>query len=213
MIKMLFQGDSITDAGRDRSDCHNLAGYPAIVAEKLRKLYPQEEFEFIDLGISGDRSAELVKRYENDFRAVNPDIVSIMIGINDVWHFFADPAKYVGADGFENNMLYVLKRLKSDTDAKIIMLEPYLLPAADKRCFKMDLCAIIERYRALAVEFADEYVPLDGLFAKETVNTPWQVFSDDGVHPSLKGERFIADLYVEAAVKLIDEIICKRHIG
>ena len=64
MIKMLFQGDSITDAGRDRSDCHNLAGYPALVAEKLRKLYPQEEFEFIDLGISGDRSAELVKRYD-----------------------------------------------------------------------------------------------------------------------------------------------------
>ena len=90
-MKILFQGDSITDAGRDRADSHDLGkGYPKYAAEFIRSAHPEIEFEFIDLGISGNQTKDLVARLEADFVDVQPDIVSIMIGINDVWHYVRD---------------------------------------------------------------------------------------------------------------------------
>ena len=67
-IKLLFQGDSITDMGRDRGDYHNLGeGYPKYAADYLKKKYTNIEFEFIDLGISGNQTKDLVKRLQTDF--------------------------------------------------------------------------------------------------------------------------------------------------
>ena len=82
-MKILFQGDSITDAGRDRSDSHNLGdGYPKYAAEFIKKAHPDTEFEFINLGISGNQTKDLVERLEADFIDIQPDIVSILIGIS-----------------------------------------------------------------------------------------------------------------------------------
>ena len=90
-IKLLFQGDSITDAGRDRNDIHNLGnGYPKYAAKFLAEKYPDIDFEFIDLGIGGDQTKNLVARLDKDFIDIQPDIVSILIGINDVWHYAAN---------------------------------------------------------------------------------------------------------------------------
>ena len=202
-MKILFQGDSITDAGRDKSDPHNLSGYSKIVSDMLKKKFPDTEFEFINLGISGNRTCDLVARYESDFKAIAPDIVSIMIGINDVWHYYADTLKYVSPESFENNYGYVLKNLKRDTDAKIIMMEPYLLPAPDFVKMRTDLYSLIDRCRYLAGLYADEYIPYDGLFAQACVKEPWQVFSNDGVHPALKGQQLIAKYYVDTVEKYI----------
>ena len=84
-IKLLFQGDSITDAGRAYGDCHNLGnGYPKYAAEYIAEKYPDVDFEFIDLGVSGNQTKDLVARLQSDFIDINPDIVSILIGINDV---------------------------------------------------------------------------------------------------------------------------------
>ncbi|MBR2375531.1 MAG: SGNH/GDSL hydrolase family protein [Clostridia bacterium] len=210
-MRILFQGDSITDAGRVRGDIHNLAGYTTMVAEILKKQYPNEEFEFINLGIGGNRTLDLVQRYETDFRDIQPDIVSIMIGVNDVWHAFAYPEKYISSEGTYSNYKYILRRLKADTNAKIVMLEPYLLPEESMKKMKMDLNAVIERCRELAVEFADEYVPLDGIFAKECMKTPWSAFCADGVHPGEKGQAIIAKYCAEAIANQIDEIIKNRN--
>lgn len=85
-MKVLFQGDSITDAGRDRTDPHYLGeGYPKYAAEALRAKFPNETFEFINLGISGDRTVDLLNRWQKDCIDVQPDVVSILIGVNDTW--------------------------------------------------------------------------------------------------------------------------------
>ena len=77
-IRLLFQGDSITDAGRSYDDPHILGdGYVKYAAECLRRAYPQAEFEFINLGISGNQTKDLVERLDRDFLTVQPDIVSI----------------------------------------------------------------------------------------------------------------------------------------
>lgn len=204
-MKILFQGDSITDAGRNREDKHDLGhGYAYYAAELLREKYPTIDFEFVDLGISGNCAFDLVKRLEEDFIAEQPDIFSILIGVNDTWHFSGANDNWMKHSYFEHCYRRVLTALKERTNAKILMLEQFLLPAADKAYFREDLNPKIDITRKLAIEFADEYVPTDGLLAREIVHTPWQKFSSDGVHPSPDGARLIAKWYVEAISKLIE---------
>ena len=86
-IKILFQGDSITDAGRDRRNYYNMgAGYPKYASESIVAAYPNTEFEFINLGISGNRTDQLFDRLYPDAIALEPDVISILVGVNDVWH-------------------------------------------------------------------------------------------------------------------------------
>ena len=202
-IKLLFQGDSITDAGRDRADCHNLGnGYPKFAARYLSEKFKDTEFEFIDLGISGNQTKDLVGRLRSDFIDVQPDIVSILIGINDVWHHAAN-RDWIPDAVFEERYRTVLDALKKDTNAKIMIMEPFLIPAEDKLFFRVDLAPKIEIVRKLAREYADVYLPTDGLLQSAFVGDDPLSYAADGVHPTEKGADFIGRLYAEYISKLI----------
>ncbi len=204
-MKILFQGDSITDAGRDRSDCHNLGeGYPFYAAQYIKEDNPDIDFEFINLGISGDQTKDLVKRLQSDFIDVQPDIVSILIGINDTWHRAAF-RKWLSNKVFEENYRKILTEIKEKTNAKILMLEPFLLYAPDKEFFRKDLNPKIDIIRKLAKEFADFYIPLDGLFASASLGVDDLHWSEDGVHPNANGSEYIGGLYASAIKIIIDE--------
>ena len=202
-IKLLFQGDSITDACRDYNDIHNLGnGYPKYAAEFLKEKFPDVEFEFIDLGISGNQTKDLVARLDKDFTDINPDVVSILIGINDVWHHAAEK-DWIPDEVFEERYRTVLKALKEKTNAKIMMMEPFLIPVEDKLFFREDLYKKIEIERKLAREFADVYMPLDGLLAAAYTNDDPLSFAADGVHPTAKGAEYIGRLYADYISELI----------
>jgi Lysophospholipase L1 and related esterases len=205
-LKFLFQGDSITDAGRDRSNIHELGqGYPKYAAEQLRKTFPQLDFEFINTGISGDRAESLLARWNEDTIALEPDVISILIGVNDTWHRDAD-GNWMTEEYFESCYRSILTQLKEKTTAKIIILEQFLLftpgGAVHPDEFRADLNRKIQITRKLAREFADVFIPLDGLFAAASVGNPPEKWAADGVHPSEDGARFIADLYPGAFGKL-----------
>ena len=87
MKKILFQGDSITDALRQRweTSVYNGSGYATLVSAHLGYEYPNR-FEFVNRGISGNRITDLISRIKCDFINLEPDYLSILIGINDVWH-------------------------------------------------------------------------------------------------------------------------------
>ena len=202
-MKVLFQGDSITDWYRNREDCHDSGkGYAHYSAKLIKQAFPDTEFEFIDLGISGDRTESLVARLQSDFIDIQPDVCSVMIGINDTWHR-AENRNWVSDEYYENNYRTVLTALKEKTNAKIIILEQFLLPVEDKLFFREDLNGKIDITRALAREFADVYIPLDGLFAAACVENDMYDFSEDGVHPSIGGSKFIANHYLEAFKKVM----------
>lgn len=205
-MKILFQGDSITDAGRNREDCHDLGlGYPKYAAEYIKQAFPDVDFEFIDLGISGNQTKDLVARLEADFVEVQPDIVSILIGINDTWHHAGDKS-YIPHEVFEERYRTVLTALKERTNAKIMIMEPFLIPAEDKLFFHEDLDPKIQIIRKLAREFADVYLPTDGLLASAyTCDDPLS-FAADGVHPTEKGADYIGKLYADYAAELINEL-------
>ncbi len=205
-MKILFQGDSITDAGRNREDIHDLGrGYPLYAAAELKKRYPDKEFEFVDLGISGNQTKDLVARLESDFVEQQPDIVSILIGVNDTWHH-AEAQDWIPNEVFEERYRTVLTAIKERTHAKIMMIEPYIVPTdPGKLFFYQDLFPKILVIRKLAKEFADVYLPLDGMLAAVTANRPYTDLSDDGVHPNASGSAIIGGLYADAIAPLIEQ--------
>lgn len=203
-IRLLFQGDSITDAGRNYEDMHDMGnGYPRYAANILQETYPDTQFEFINLGIGGNQTKDLVARLESDFVDIKPDIVSILIGINDVWHH-ADDKSWIPDEVFEERYRTVLSAMKEKTNAKIMIMEPFLIPISDKLFFREDLAPKIEIIRKLAREFADVYLPTDGLLNAFFIGDDPLSFAEDGVHPTAKGAKCIAELYVEYIEKLIN---------
>ncbi len=200
-MRILFQGDSITDAGRDRADYHEMGeGYPKYSKELLMKLWP--DAEYINLGISGDRTCDLMARWQEDCIKLQPDFISILIGINDTWRAY-DSNSVTTVEQFEANYRSLLEDIKANTNAKILILEPFLLDSdKNKYCFRDDLNPKIDVVRRLAREYADAFIPLDGLFAAACINNAPSYFSDDGVHPNANGSKFIARLYAEAAANM-----------
>ena len=205
-VRLLFQGDSITDAGRDKRDFHELgAGYPKYAAELLRAGNPDVEFDFINLGISGNRTDQLFDRLYPDAIALQPDVISILIGINDIWH--RCPPNYISTSDAQIELNYreILKNLKAKTNARIVMLAPYVLDAEDKSDLKRDLVTLLPIVEKLAEEFADVYIPLDKLFAEALDSQPEpRYYSADGVHPNENGARFIGECYARAVNKLFN---------
>ena len=198
-MKILFQGDSITDAGRDKRNYHQMGnGYPKYASKIIAAQFPEISFEFINLGISGNRTDQLFDRLYSDAIALEPDIISILIGINDVWHRYGSSRIETTDAQFETNYRAILMHLREQTNAKIVMLSPYLLDCEDKDQVREGLKTVLPIVRKLAKEFADVYIPLDQLFAEALKTQPEPKFySADGVHPNANGAQFIGKIYAE----------------
>ena len=143
-----------------------------------------------------------MRRLQSDFIDIQPDVVSIHIGVNDTWHR-AHNRVWLGNDVFEANYRKVLTEIKEKTNAKILMIEQFLLPVEDKAYFRADLNGKIDIERKLAREFADYYIPLDGLMAQACVGTDSSHWSADGVHPNANGSEFIGRIYADAFKEII----------
>lgn len=204
-MKILFQGDSITDAGRDKRNFHHMgAGYPKYAAELIAKEHPDTAFEFINLGISGNRTSQLFDRFYRDGIEFQPDVISILIGINDIWHRYMGERITTTDAQFATNYRAILERIKKETSAKIVMLQPFLLDAPDKEHMRRDLETVIPIVNELAEEFADVYIRLDELFAEALKTQPApKYYSGDGVHPNQNGSAFIGEHYAKAIASLM----------
>ncbi len=203
-MRIVFQGDSITDAGRSMEDGHQLGfGYPVYAAQLLRERYPEKEFEFINLGISCEQTMHLVNRLQRDFVDVQPDILSILIGVNDTW-VHAEDRQWLDDAVFEERYRTILETVKTQTKAKIMVIETFLIPVEDKMFFREDMDPKIHIIRKLAREYADIYLPLDGLLAAAYMDDDPLSFAADGVHPTEKGARFIGQLYADYVAPLVD---------
>ena len=205
-MKIVFLGDSVTYDARDERNYHHLGkGYPMYAARHITEAFPEKAFEFFNLGISGNRTCQLFDRLYMDCIAFDPDLVSILIGINDVWHRREKNAWIETTDlQIETNYRAILERLKRQTNAKIVMLTPFLLDAEDKEEWRGEVDRLIEIVRRLADEYADVFIPLDQYFAEALLTQPEpKYYSTDGVHPNDNGRAFIGKHYFDAIVPLL----------
>ncbi len=199
---VLFQGDSITDCDRNRQDEASLGhGYPQKVAQLYGLLFPQEQVKFVNRGISGNRVCDLLARYEEDFREVNPDFVSILVGINEAWLRYEDQLPPTPPDVFAGQYEELLQKIKRDMPhAKIMLIEPFLAPVYPEReLWREDLEPRIREVRRLAVRYADYYVPLEDLVWTELVGNGRALPAElvyDSVHPTDRGHALIARAYL-----------------
>ena len=196
---VLFYGDSITDAGRNSGVNGGLgAGYAALCAAALRARFPEWNLTVNNRGISGNRVYDLEARLEHDVLALQPDLVSILIGINDTWRRY-DRNVLSPVDEFQSCYRRILISLVETLGARVVICEPFLLPIPDdRRAWREDLDPRITACRELAREFNLTYVPLDGLFAAASTRVPLEYWLPDGVHPSLAGHGFIAEHWLRA---------------
>ncbi|MDD3279062.1 MAG: SGNH/GDSL hydrolase family protein [Lachnospiraceae bacterium] len=196
---VLFQGDSVTDCGRLRDQPENLgSGYPEKVARVYRALFPESGVKFYNRGVSGDRSKEVLERMDQDILQIAPDYISIMVGINDVWRRY-DSDDPTSAQQFEKNYRTILEGIKRDLpDTKIMMMEPYVLDTLEfTGTWREDLDPKLQVVRKLAAEYADYFMPTDGIIQKYLVAGYTKAeITADGVHPTDLGHGLIAGEYL-----------------
>ncbi|MDR6549241.1 SGNH/GDSL hydrolase family protein [Paenibacillus qinlingensis] len=195
---VLFQGDSITDAGRIRDNGNDLGrGYALMTAALFSAKYPEKQVKFLNRGISGNRVPDLQERWQQDCLDLKPNLVSIYIGINDTWRRF-DRNEGTSTEKFKEGYRQLLERTSS-TGAKLLLIEPFVLPVPeDRKLWREDLDPKITAIRELAREFGARLLCLDGLFAQASTQADSAFWAPDGVHPSPAGHALIANAWLKA---------------
>jgi acyl-CoA thioesterase I len=196
---VLFQGDSITDCGRDRQNGADWGrGYAAMVAAWFSMLHGEKDVRFINRGISGNRAVDLRARWQADCLDLKPTWVSILIGVNDTWRRY-DRNDPTPVEVYESAYRDILRQTKEKLRARLIILEPFLLHTPpDRATWREDLNPKIAVARRLAREFDAIFVPLDGLFAAATKRREPTFWLPDGVHPTPAGHALIAQAWLRA---------------
>lgn len=193
--RLVFVGDSITDAGRDRADAGSLGdGYVSLVAGDL----PGAQVR--NVGIGGDRAVDLEARWDRDVAGTAPDVLSVYVGVNDTWRRF-DNDDPTSAEDFEATYLRLLDRVPGSP--RLVLVEPFLLPVRlEQRDWLDDLAGKREVVARLAEQAGAALVPLHSLLtaAADTLGgTEGAVaLAPDGVHPTPAGSRIIADAWLAA---------------
>lgn len=201
-MKILFQGDSITDCGRSRDNDSYLGhGYPRFVQGKLMASEPGKH-TFINRGISGNRIVDVYARIKADILNVKPDVMSILIGINDVWHEIGNH-NGVDAPKFERIYDMLITEIKEALpDIKIMILEPFVL----KGCATIENWDIFDpetKLRAQASKRIAEkhnltFIPLQDMFDAMPDNVLPDYWAGDGVHPTAAGHELISNEWIKA---------------
>jgi len=204
--RILFQGDSITDCGRSREPFENLRpgmglgdGYPSLIAARLLCDHPETEWTIINKGISGNRVVDLYARWKVDALNLKPDVLSILIGINDTWH---EKAHQNGVEVERYGKIYheLLAWTKSVLpDVRLVVLEPYVLPfGAAAEDWVDEVAQRGQIAKDLAAEFKATFIPVQSIINDALAKAPAEHWLADGVHPVAAGHQLIADAWLKA---------------
>lgn len=200
---VLFQGDSITDAGRDFHNPVDLGfGYATMAASWFHALYPEIKVSFLNRGIAGNRAKDLARRWQKDCLDLRPSWISLLIGINDTWRRY-DSKDPTSTAAYEDVYRSFLERSLTTLNARLILCEPFVLPVpADREGWREDLDPKIAVVRKLAREYHALYVPFDGVFAQAATQREPAFWATDGVHPTHAGHALMAQTWLRAVKAL-----------
>jgi lysophospholipase L1-like esterase len=205
---ILFQGDSITDAGRSRNEAGPNtqpslgSGYALFTAASILANHPDKKLNLYNRGISGNKVFQLAERWEKDCLELRPDILSIMIGVNDYWH-----TKTGGYTGTVETYLTDFRRLILQTKSalpniKIVILEPFIIHGGTALDSTWE--NNFAPYRTAAKKVATDnnliFIPLQSVFNEALKHAPADYWGKDGVHPSMAGAQLIAQAWLKAVL-------------
>jgi lysophospholipase L1-like esterase len=205
--RLLFQGDSITDMkwGRNERDRNHYLGhsYVFLIASRLHTDLPKARLEFFNRGISGNTVGELRRRWQADSVEMKPDMMSILIGVNDVGRA-CRANKEVDLKQWEADYRFILDASrKANPGLRIILLDPFVLPTGklrDEAAWKQwngectKLRAIVKR---LATDYQAAHVRTQEVFDKACEHADPSHWIWDGVHPLPQGHELIARNWIQ----------------
>lgn len=208
---ILFQGDSITDCGRDRKNPDSLgSGYARFVAADLGFDYPGE-YTFYNRGISGNRIVDVYARIKLDIINLKPDYMSLLIGVNDVWH---EIARENGVDTAKFEKIYsmLIEEIKEALpDIKIMILEPFVLndtrTCSDEEnpgrweLFDTQVREKAAVARRIAEKYGLTFVELQSKLDELDAAHPCY-WTREGVHPTVYGHELITREWLSAFEKI-----------
>ena len=211
--RILFQGDSITDWGRNREQFYNTgSGYANLVCAELGTDYPTE-YEFINRGIGGNRSVDLYARIKADFINLKPDYASIYIGVNDVWH---EIANHDGVDTEKFEKIYAMlieEVLSSCPGIKLMIIAPFVLEGINTRNteempdrlarFQKGVAEKAAACKRIAEKYELPLVELQPAFDEACTKAPADHWVGDGVHPTPCGHEIIKRLWIKTFKEMI----------
>lgn len=209
MKTILFQGDSITDAARSREDDRFMGnGYPTLVAGWMGVEHPGQ-YRMVNRGISGSRVVDLYARIKADIINLKPDILSILIGVNDVWHEVSY-GNGVDAEKFFRVYSMLVEEVKEALPkAQIMILEPFVLKAQATEAhwdfFSTEVEKRAEKARQAAEMHHAVFVPLQERFDEAAGQTFAEHWLMDGVHPTAAGHEIIKRAWMEGYRSLMDK--------
>ena len=205
-LNVLFQGDSITDAGRNRGSYYANngrgmgGGYVYQIVADLLGAFPEKGFRCYNRGISGNKVYQLSDRWEDDCLQLKPDVLSILIGVNDFWHTLTQ--SYGGtAKTFESGLRALLDRtLKSYPDIKLILGEPFAVKGgtAINENWDKNFPGYPLAVRNIAKDYKAAFVPYQKVFDDALKMAPASYWCADGVHPSMAGSYLMKNAWMEA---------------
>ena len=202
-MNILFQGDYITDVGRNREDIDNLGGgYPHLVKGALGLDNPGT-YTFVNKGISGNRVVDLYARIKKDIINLKPDVMSILIGVNDVWHEFYESPNGVNADKYFKVYSMLIEEIKEELpNIKIMILEPFTLKGTGNEAywdeFKSEVTKRAEKAKEIAEKYNLKFIPLQDKFDEAVKSAPNDYWLRDGVHPTVMGHELIKREWIKA---------------
>lgn len=205
---VLFQGDSITDAGRNRNDKGPNTGlgggYAFLATARLRKLLAPRNISCYNRGISGNKVFQLSDRWQEDALSLSPDLLSILIGVNDYWHTLND---YEGTvEVYERDFRKLLRRTKEQLpEVTLVIGEPFVVPegsSVSKEQWMPDFRAYQKVARELAREFDAGFIPYQSVFDKASKEVSPTYWTGDGVHPTLAGSQLMAEAWLQTVNRM-----------
>ncbi len=203
---ILFQGDSITDAHRERkytdpNFSYGLgSGYVNYIATSMLGIEPNLNLKIYNRGISGNKVYQLADRWKQDCLDLKPHVLSILIGVNDYWHMYN--GKYDGTvEKYENDYRGLLDRtLKELPKIELVICEPFAVKGGT--AIKQDWFPAFDGYREVSKRIADEfdaiYVPFQAVFDEALESAPASYWCPDGVHPAPAGNYLMGQAWLNA---------------
>ena len=202
---ILFQGDSITDSGRNRgkenapNDQQCLgSGYAMMAAGTLLDEYSNIRPIIYNRGISGHKVFQLAERWDKDCIELKPGLLSILVGVNDFWHTLN--GGYKGTlETYQNDYRALLERTKKALpEVTLVICEPFVLKcgSVNQKWFPA-IDGYREAAKKVAAEFKTIFVPFQSAFDKAVENAPPQYWAADGVHPSVAGAHLMAKTWLK----------------
>jgi len=195
----LFQGDSITDAGRRDAAAPLGAGYAKFVTEMVAALYPERQINFVNKGIGGNSTLDLRERWDDDTIRLQPDWMSLLIGINDLHRgglINPDPASAIPPALFREQYDWLLDRVTKETPAKLVLLDPFYISLSSRDTARKAVLDAIPDYIQVVADMAVKYnalrIPLHDIFQHHLTFRDADSFCAEPVHPSHAGHMVIA---------------------